>query len=215
MTMENLLKDQSNEMNTYVETFIINETAELIYDGDQLEKWNRIVEELGLKGQTKIVQKDKSPIPFMHMKSTLIEVFKTLCPRRVDAKEYNISPIPVEILDLMALSVREGYFDKLEIWYDEKTPDPLCVGLKFDTKEHAKSGYDWYAEKYLLGKWGDVKHSFTELIEMAKKRFLVEQTAQYKASIKQYTRLLDDVEIEAVQKFGTDHSQSPSLDLPF
>lgn len=213
MKME-LLKNNSNEMATVVETFLTEETVQLIYDGEELEKWNRIVEELGLKGQTHIVKKDKSPIPFMHLKTSMCSVFETLCPRKVDVKDYNISPIPVEILDLIALSVKEEYFYKIQIWYDEKSPDPVCVGFKYDTEEHAKAGYEWYAEKYLLGKWGDVKHSFSTLIEMAKKRFLVEQTASYKQQLKHYTRALEDIENEAITKFGTDHSQGLG-ELPF
>lgn len=213
MKME-LLKNNHENMATIVETFLTEETVELIYDGEQLEKWNRIVEELGLEGQTQIVKKDKSPIPFMHMKSTLTNVFQTLCPVKVEAKNYNISPIPVEILDLMALSQKEEYFDKLQIWYDDKAPDPVCVGLRYANEEDRKNNYTWRMEHYLLGKWGDVKHSFSELIEMAKKRFLVEQKASYNSQLKYYTRALEDIENEVIQKFGTDHSQSSS-DLPF
>lgn len=209
-----LLKNNHENMATIVETFLTEETVELIYDGEQLEKWNRIVEELGLEGQTQIVKKDKSPIPFMHMKSTLTNVFQTLCPVKVEAKNYNISPIPVEILDLMALSQKEEYFDKLQIWYDDKAPDPVCVGLRYANEEDRKNNYTWRMEHYLLGKWGDVKHSFSELIEMAKKRFLVEQKASYNSQLKYYTRALEDIENEVIQKFGTDHSQSSS-DLPF
>lgn len=70
-------------------------------------------------------------------------------------------------------------------------------------------------EHYLLGKWGDVKHSFVELIDMAKSRFITEQTNSYKGLIKTYTRSLEDVEQEAINKFGTDHSQGVLGDLPF
>jgi len=123
-------QNNSNEMKTVVETFVIEETQELIYDNDQLEKWNRYVEELGLVGQKQIVKEDKSPIPFMHLKTSMISVFECLCPRKVNVEDYNVTPIPVEILDLIALSKREGYFETIQIWYDEKSPDPVCVGLK-------------------------------------------------------------------------------------
>lgn len=122
------LKNNSNEMKTFVETFFVEETVNLIYDDNDLSKWNDLVNELGLEGQTKIVKKDKSPIPFMHLKESMVNVFKTLCPREVEAKEYNISPIPLEIMELIALSVRENYFQGIKIWYDDKSPDPFCVG---------------------------------------------------------------------------------------
>ncbi|MFA5234148.1 MAG: hypothetical protein WC390_07095 [Sulfurimonas sp.] len=44
------LNKNSNEMKTIVETFIIEETAELIYDNDKLDKWNELVDTLGLQG---------------------------------------------------------------------------------------------------------------------------------------------------------------------
>ena len=80
--MEQLLINNSASMKTVVETYIIEETQELIYDNEKLDQWNNLVAELGLTGQTKIQAKDKSPIPFLHMKSTLVNVFLQLCPRR-------------------------------------------------------------------------------------------------------------------------------------
>jgi len=122
------LTNNSNEMKTMVETFVIEETAELIYDNEKLDKWNELVGELGLKGQTKIIKPQKSPIPFLHMKQSLINIFTELCPRKVNVVDYDVTPIPVEILDLIALSNREKYFKEIQIWYDDKTPDPACVG---------------------------------------------------------------------------------------
>ncbi len=123
------LQNNSKEMKTSVETFVIEETSELIYDNEKLDKWNKLVGELGLKGQEKISVPTKSPIPFMNIKSSMKNVFETLCPRKVDVSEYDVTPIPVEILDLVALSVNEDYFTKIQIWYDDKSPDPLCIGV--------------------------------------------------------------------------------------
>jgi hypothetical protein len=127
-----MLQNNSLEMNTIVETFIIEETVELIYDNEKLDKWNDLVKELGLSGQTKLVKPEKSPIPFMHLKTGLKNILETLCPRKEDVKNYNITPIPVEILDLIMLSKREGYFTKIQIWYDERNYDPCCVGINAD-----------------------------------------------------------------------------------
>lgn len=116
-------------MATVVETFVIEETAPLIYDNEQLDKWSAHVAALGLTGQTKIVKKDKSPIPFMHLKTSMMEVFSILCPRKVSIQNYDVTPIPVEILDLAALAIKEEHFNRIEIWYDEKSPDPACIGI--------------------------------------------------------------------------------------
>jgi len=219
--------NNSNEMKTVVETFVIEETASLIYDNEQLDNWNKMVKDLGLKGQTSIQVEDKSPIPFMHIKKSLENVFECLCPRKVEIEEYNVTPIPLEILDLVALSKRESYFNKVQIWYDDKSPDPVCVGIighwyeptwysnsnkdlseqKFTSKEEAinagaNNPYFTETAKYLLGKWADVKHSFEELKEMATKRYVAEQGNQFRKTIKDAQRNLDDLETSAFDKFN-------------
>lgn len=222
------LTKNSNEMKTVVETFVIEETAELIYDNEKLDKWNDLVGELGLKGQTKIVKPEKSPIPFMHLKKSLSNVLECLCPRKVNVEDYDVTPIPLEILDLIALSKRENYFNKIEIWYDEKSPDPVCVGItgyyyqltwagdryktldgkEFATEKECKdagaTSSIYYSEKqrYLLGKWADVKHSFEELKEMATKRFIAEKGNEFRKTIKEANRELDDIEIKAFEQFN-------------
>jgi hypothetical protein len=214
-------------MKTSVETFLIEETVELIYDNEKLEKWNELVDKLNLGGQTRIVAKDKSPIPFMNLNQSMVNVFKTLCPRQVDVTDYDVTPIPVEILDLISLSVKEDYFNKIEIWYDEKSPDPACVGTtgyfyqstwyddrdrsldnkKFRTKQECidagcKNVNFSEDKKYLLGKWADVKHSFEKLKEMAIKRYKIEQGHEYKKRIKEAQRELDDLDVKAFERFN-------------
>lgn len=231
-----MLKNNHKEMKTVVETFIIEETAPLIYDNEQLDKWNEHVKVLGLEGQTKIVKPKKSPIPFMHMKSSMELVFKTLCPKQVDVRDYDVTPIPVEILDLVALSVNEKYFDEIQIWYDEKTPDPVCVGMNSSfyiysyanvpkeltgktVKDKAtamamvkeirpdwneKDSIGWTSDHihYLIGKWGDVKHSFEQLKKMAIKRHVDQEAANYKAEIKRAQQKLDSLQEDADQKYN-------------
>jgi hypothetical protein len=216
-------------MKTIVETFIIEETQELIYDNEKLDKWNNLVAQLQLTGQTKIIQKEKSPIPFMHLKTSLKNVFECLCPRKISVENYSISPIPVEVLDLISLSIKEQYFEKIEIWYDEKNPDPCCVGINylswysrnnkgcldtaFATKIEAQQHQDsmGYSNEnpyptneicYLIAKWADVKQSFKQLKERAIERFISEQGNEYKKQIKQAQRGLDDLQTEAFDKFN-------------
>lgn len=222
-------------MKTVVETYIIEETQELIYDNEKLDQWNSLVKELGLTGQTKIQAKDKSPIPFLHMKQTLVAVFGTLCPRKVDIKDYDKTPIPVEILDLAALSVKEKYFNKIEIWYDDKTPDPACIGIigkwivyrknyshigEFATeeealalKDHAEYHNHYFEEtaKYLIGRWADVKASFEELAAKAKKLFIASRKSQIDEAIRQEKRRLEEVESDADRMFGFEDALAPGL----
>lgn len=121
------LKQNAPEMATVVETYLVEETVDLIYDNEKLDKWNELVSELGLTGQNAIRCPEKSPIPFMPMNQQLYTTFETLCPRKVSIDKYNASTIPVEILDLVRLSNKEQYFGGIEIWYDEQQKDPVCV----------------------------------------------------------------------------------------
>lgn len=221
-------ENNSIQMKTEVETFVIEETAELIYDNEKLEKWNDLVTKLDLKGQTTVVKKtDKSPIPFLWMNQVLINTFETLCPRKVPVAEYDKTPIPVEILDLVALSINENYFKEIEIWYDDKNPDPVCVGIDcqyygyngkvystenrtenmatreevINTIPEGNTVYNTNEKKYLLGRWADVKQPLEELREKAKKRFIEEQSLSLRSSIKFYTNQLENVEDEANNKF--------------
>lgn len=207
-----MLQNNSKDMNTIVETFFVEETASLIYDNEDLQKWGDMVTQLGLNGQQKVVSGDKSPIPFLWMNESLQNLFMCLCPTRVDVVQYDKMPIPLEILDLIALSNREGYFFKIEIWYDEKSLDPVCIGYKAkDDKPKDKWHMEYYAEKYLLGKWSDVKASFSELFERAKRRFIAERSNQLRRTIKDAQRSLEDLEDESERQFGS----APLSNLPF
>ncbi len=61
---------------------------------------------------------------------------------------------------MIALAVQEKYFQSIEIWYDDKTPDPLAVGLIKKT-----DGYSF--DYFLIARWGDVLRPFEELKEKA------------------------------------------------
>jgi hypothetical protein len=204
-----MIQNNNQSMQTVVETFLVEETIELIHDADKLEKWNRFVDSLGLKGQTSIVKTDKSPVPFLWMNETLVNAFDTLCPKKVKIEEYNLQPIPLEILELVSLSKQENYFDLVQIWYNDDK-DPVCVGLIF-----SDSGSDWSreynAKKYLIGRWADVKASLDTLIERARKLFIHTRTNELKTAIKSAQRQLDDIELDAARKFAG----LPQTDLLF
>lgn len=218
-------KNNHESMKTVVETFLIEETIDLIYDNEQLSKWNKHVEELGLVGQTKIVHTDKSPIPFMHLKSSYKAICETLCPAKVDIDKYSITPIPVEILELISLSKKESYFGKMQIWYDEKSPDPFAIGIAGEWIPRQGSNWIWnnpqksyedaltlcdngsspyFSEKefYLIGKWADVKRSWKELREMATERFIAMKGNEYNKMIVTAKRGLEDLKTEAFDKFN-------------
>lgn len=226
----------NESMKTVVETFIIEETQELIYDNEKLDQWNNLVSQLGLKGQTKICAPEKSPIPFLPMKDSMVRVFETLCPRKVVVEEYDKTPIPVEILSLVSLSVKENYFSRIEIWYDDKDPDPACIGVvgnyysydsrwnrvaEYKTESEAKadkaanadiSGYHYQVlQQYLIGRWADVKMSLVELTKKAKALFIGQEKNRILTYIKEKQRDLEDVELSAERQFGSFDGKTDAL----
>ena len=222
-----MLENNANEMKTQVQTYLIEETQELIYDNEKLEHWGDLVKKLGLEGQTQIHKLEKSPIPFLCLNRVQEAILNTLCPREVEIKEYDSTPIPVDLLDLIALSVKEGYFQKIQVWYDDKQKDPAVVGLtghwkeyswygdsnkelkdqKFATKQegvdaggkHVEFSYD---KKYLLGRWADVKEDFKQLAQRAKERFIGEEKSRQEQAILTAQRELEDLNSKAFEKFG-------------
>lgn len=217
-----MTKNNNSSMKTVVETFIVEETQELIYDNEQLDKWNDLVTSLNLAGQTTIVKEKKSPIPFLYLKNQLVEAFNILCPVKIKIEDYSKSAIPVEILELAALSKKEQYFYAIEIWYDDKTPDPVCVGLKLASDydpnySSASEGWykQWKSDRFLIGRWGDVKMSLDKILDKAKKLFVMAETSRIKNDIKEANRKLEDLEKAAEDKFGFALPETKIDGLPF
>lgn len=208
---------QNNQsMQTVVETFFVEETQELIHDNEQLAKWNNLVAELELKGQSEVIKDDKSPIPFLWMNSAIVNAFSVLCPTKVKVEDYNKTPIPVQILELVSLCKKEGYFDVIKVWYNEKDKDPVVVGYANEPSDSKYGGQDWhierYAQKYLIGRWADVKASLDQLVDRAKKVFTHSETIRLKKEIRDRQRQIEDLESEVERNFG---GAMPTTDLPF
>jgi hypothetical protein len=176
-----------------VQSFLVEEATELIYDSEKIDEWKAKCEELGLKEQLDLAQPSKSPIPFEFMNTVTLRVYETLCPTKQDYKKYNKTSIPLEVLSLLALSEKENYFDELQIWYDDKTPDPIAVGL---VKEGA---YSW--KYYTIARWGDVLKPFEELKEKATKVFINTSRINLKRKISECTHLLENVELNGQAYF--------------
>lgn len=138
-----------------VETYIESELQDLITDAEKTDEWRKKVEELGLRGQLSLIEGKKSPIPFPIMNRAMQRVYETLCPAKMEVKEYNRTTIPARVLEMIGLCVKENYFSKLWVWFDDESPDPILVG------RHAGA-------LYLIARWGDELRSFSELRELAR-----------------------------------------------
>jgi hypothetical protein len=215
----------------HIETYIIEETQNLIYEDNDLQEWNKLAEEIGLTKQAQLAQKGKSPIPFLPMNTRITNILTELCPTSVDIKNYTLTPIPLEVLKLISLSIRERYFGDIKIMYDETSKDPACIGITpgvwidnasgskqsqygaFHSKEEAGKyieennleghrPYSYGGQKYLMARWADIKQSWEELAERAKDRFCASKSAQLEKEINEKKTDLLNIKNEAVIKFG-------------
>jgi hypothetical protein len=174
-------------METQVQVFMEEETKELIYDSEKLEEWKSKVQELGLNAQLELCKEDKSPIPFTYMKESMVAMFEELCPASTRVQDYNITPIPIEVLGVISLAEKEGYFEGIEIWYDDKKPDPILVGFK-------------NGKKYLMARWGAEKADFGDLYKEAKKRLMARIKTEATETLNRMKNNLANVEEIANKK---------------
>lgn len=180
-----------------IQKFIVEETRELIYETEKLDEWKEKCQELGLENQLALAETNKSPVPFEFMNEVSKRVYETLCPTSVKYREYKKTPIPLEVLGLIKLSEDEKYFDEIQIWYDDKSPDPLVVGL-IKTSE-------WGHDRYLIAKWADVMRSFEELRQMAIARYKASSALTLKRKISEAQNKLDNVEVNTELYFAAEN----------
>lgn len=183
-----------------VQLFIQQDTQELIYDGEKLDEWKKQIEELELEGQKDLCSGEKSPIPFLFMKKPMIRMFEILCPEKVRVNKYDKSPIPMEALGAIALAQREEHFHKIEIWYDDKDPDPIAVGYKDDS---------YSSDKYLIARWGAEKADMEELKTQATMRFMDQKKTELEEKIQDCKTNLEKIDILARKHMNGEYVSWP------
>jgi len=209
------------------QSYMVEETKNLVYDKKKQAEWKELTATLGLKGQNEVLTPSKSPIPFTPMNRVLKDIFSELCGRNELVQDYKIAPIPVEVLGLVKLSVDEQYFSSMEVYYDDESPDPVLIGRtgywseltyysdsnkdlegkQFSSKEDctaAGANHPNFNEtgRYLVARWGDVAMSFEALAGKAKERWIKRTTLDAKKQIARYEQDLANAQEEADVKFA-------------
>ena len=157
-----------------VRSYLVKEQAEAVANS---EEWLSKVREIGLAGQETLMQEgEKSPVPFMRMTAGHKRLFTALCPRKVLLTEFDVEPIPMEALANVGLAVKEGYFDKIEVWYadGDATTDPIVVGTR---------GSGQTAEQYAVVQWGAEDASEERLHAIAKARLVRQGRAKLEKEV--------------------------------
>jgi len=192
------------------ETYYQQEFTDAIFE--KTDEWLELAKELQLDNQSSFLDQSKSPCPYPFMNTTMSNVFSTLCPARAELSKYNHTPIPLEGLKQIKFCKNENYFNKIEIWYDNKTPDPICVGYRskyrlyyYENNESKSTDYIYNSEEeaknalpegckfnfvtsddkmYIIFRWGDELRGFKELKQMAKDRLVEEYNDKWNSQLK-------------------------------
>jgi len=111
-----------------VEIYFEKELSDITFEVEALQEWKQIAEELGMSEQLELTKGKETPVPYPYINTHMERVYETLCPVKVDYRKYKNTPIPLEVLKQISFSVKDNHFNKIEIWYDDKQPDPFAIG---------------------------------------------------------------------------------------
>jgi hypothetical protein len=173
-----------------VEIYLEPELEEMVGSVEVTEEWKQLAEELGMEGQLKLItpksgeESDKNPSPYIHMNAKAERVFAILCPEVVDYKKYDKSTIPRDVLREIAMAERLKFFDKICIWYDDASPDPLVVGyIKMGNYEYVK---------HMIARFGDELLPFEELERKSINRLKKRMADKLKSSLSSIDSTVDE-----------------------
>jgi hypothetical protein len=127
----------------------IEPELEILEQTEAAEEWYGLCVELGLEKQAKLAEKSdemKAP-PYMFVDPKTSKIIRTLCPRLVNYRDYDVSTIPLDVLQEIQKCEKNGWYQKIQIAYDDKSPDPFVIGV-------LPSEHSWNAARHLIARWG-------------------------------------------------------------
>lgn len=138
------------------------ENQDLILDEAKLAEYNQLIEELGI---AKPSEENKTPNVYQYLNSVMVKQLHALCPMYASVEKYTKSTIPLDVLKVLQYCKEQNMFDGYQIWWDDKAPDPLLIGWKWQCEEDKDKGYTWRSDKYLIARWGDCAMELPELLQ--------------------------------------------------
>lgn len=151
-----------------VETFECQETAAEPIEAT--EEAIRLIGELGLEGQQKLIRKSEEPgefdkrNPYRLIRADEAFVYSILCPSVVALSQYDAGPIPLRVLQIAAHA--QEFYKHLYVMYQPETAekDPVLIGT--DEKKYSYS-QEITKKDAILARWGDELESFPVLLKRA------------------------------------------------
>lgn len=141
-----------------VELYFNKELSDITFGIDELDEWKRICEETGMTGQLELTKGKSTPIPYPYINEVMERVYSTLCPQKTEYKSFKAVTIPLDVLRQISFSLKESHFQKIEVWADNKKPDPVVVG------------YHGYYYAYETKAYNKVKNDSGEVIKVYNKQ---------------------------------------------
>lgn len=144
------------------------ENEHLILDEEALNEYHKLTAELGIPA----VKPEKVPNVYQPLNQAQVRILNALCPTAVKITAYTKSTIPVEVLQTIKFAKDMEMFDWMEVWYDDKAPDPMIIGKNYMSEEDRTKGYNWRVHHTLVARWGDCAYEFLDLLELGRKRII-------------------------------------------
>lgn len=186
-----------------------NET--LIFNEQDLEKYNALASELGLATQQDVEQQ-KCPVVYPILNQAMQRQLKALCPSSLDISEYKRSTIPLEILEVYKFAKDNDMFESVKIWFDDKQLDPLMIGYKWQNDQAKEKGYSWQKDAYLIARWGDCAKEIPELLKDGFERIKLELQEKAIVAQEKCNSVLSNLDVYT-RKIINGQSSDMSIDL--
>ena len=181
---------------TQVKIYREPENEHLIMDEEALTEYHRLTAELGIPA----VKPEKVPNVYQPINQAQARILTALCPTAVKVTAYTKSTIPVEVLQTIKFAQDMEMFDWMEVWYDDKAPDPIIIGKNYMSEDDRAKGYNWKMHYTLVARWGDCAYEFLDLLELGTKRIIQNLTNEAKEIKQLVDMFLAEPEVHA-QKF--------------
>lgn len=146
----------------------IEPELENLSDEITASEWFELATNLGLENQISLAdksEKKKAP-PYTFADPKTMNIISAICPRRVDYKEYRVSTIPLDVMQEISKCIDNKWYYKIEIAYDDKSPDPFVIGTLTDS---------WSSPKHIIARWGAELLPFEILENKAVERLMNEK----------------------------------------
>lgn len=183
-----------------IETYEVTET---LSDGSQedlqSEEYVALVEELGLEGQKTFITRRAAGddtvterCPYRLATREELNVFRACFPARTELSEFDLSPVPLRVLQIAAHAQRvipqpDGATLKLVVLHPEDSTlrDPVLLA-------EVREGYD--TKYYLLARWGEALDDFETLRGIARKKLIAsvkEQLSDIQSRVREMERQIE------------------------